>query len=269
MGWFRKLLSDMALADSVMIGHPYYWQPSIRRRLTRVMRYLKRLYGKLALKERRRKRSLAASGTEKEIEMICPRQISKIVINQHPSKYLMSSGTTHETLNVMLEHLVTKWFGYQHHHNSHTGESVEEIANAYAAHHPPPHDQDLTGKGNEFLESVTFLDFHPNERDFLPSAIPSQELSSISLSSVISPPSSYEDVRAKNYKDNNSNDLRLDENGNLLRASSARDYQSSYDDLSDKYSRHEELLDPYGSSTENLQSSSDSELNHRHCNNPT
>jgi len=45
--WYKKVLADMTLMDSRLIGHPYYWHPMVRRRLGRVVKRFKKLYRRI------------------------------------------------------------------------------------------------------------------------------------------------------------------------------------------------------------------------------
>ncbi|ODM97235.1 hypothetical protein Ocin01_09438 [Orchesella cincta] len=161
MDWFLKVLSDMALADSVMIGHPYYWQPTVRRRLQRVMKYLKRLYRNLAIREKRHPKPSLATGSIRTdvVEILCPTDISKVVINEQPSHNLTHTRSADVQLHTMLEQLVGKWFDYQRSVKISPSETAQDISNTYNITHPGR----CRGKG-EFLESVTFLDFFPHNR---------------------------------------------------------------------------------------------------------
>lgn len=93
------------------------------------------------------------------IAVICPKNISKIVINEQPSKNLRHTSSTYDQLNIMVDGLVKKWCQYQQNLEQSLSRSLTAVSRAWAADNP----QSINRKGGKFLESVTFLKFNQDE----------------------------------------------------------------------------------------------------------
>ncbi|CAL8110144.1 unnamed protein product [Orchesella dallaii] len=116
------------------------------------------------------------------LEVLCPTEISKIVINEQPSRNLKHTCSADIQLHTMLEQLVHKWCDYQSSLKISPSETAEDISNVYNVTHPG-----RFRKSGEILESVTFLDFYPHQRiNHLPENIasPSPQCEAITRTKV-------------------------------------------------------------------------------------
>lgn len=99
------------------------------------------------------------------IEVICPTEVSKVVIHEQESGNLPHTNSTYEKLNIMLEQLVKKWFQYQNNLKQSRKHTVTDISRAWSQNNPQALERGKGGGYQNFLESVTFLDFNVNKRE--------------------------------------------------------------------------------------------------------
>lgn len=91
--------------------------------------------------------------------------MSKVVIHEQQSGNLPQTNSTYEKLNVMLEELVKKWFQYQNNLKQSRKHTVTDISRAWSLNNPQPVERGKGGGYQNFLESVTFLDFNVDKRE--------------------------------------------------------------------------------------------------------
>jgi hypothetical protein len=112
--WYRKILSDMALTDSILIGHPYYWHPVVRRRLNRVIRHFKKLYETLEKREGERDEPWQIDTDLIEIEPTPSESETDFEYSQDSTKIILS-GSEDQEGNVIND-MYLKWSEYSRKH---------------------------------------------------------------------------------------------------------------------------------------------------------